>query len=217
MKFSDLSKSYAENVVIRRLSGSLENGIHYVRAGNGGGKTTLLELASGVAMPTWGQVTWRGCCIAKAVRRGDIFAAYCPARPSFYEGSTVANALRLYNYAHGLSVPRDPFDLCDPFDLSSVRNTLFGDLSFGWKKRVLIQMVFSGSPEILALDEPSIGLDSGAQDVLRALVASRACIGITLIADHDASAGAPLVGTAHRLILDGTPSDRRTYLLPELL
>jgi len=210
--FKGLSKAYGTHVVLRDLSATLRTGIHYIRARNGGGKTTLLELASGMSKPTWGAVEWMVSGGTASVKSKRVNTAYCPAKPLFYEGSTVRDAVRLYSYLHGCGVERDPFFSFDPFGLSSVQRTMFGDLSFGWKKRVLLHMVFSRRVEILALDEPSVGLDSMAQSILTALIKARVGTGVTMIADHSTLNELSGVATLHDLSWNGAGEDSRSLL-----
>lgn len=212
VSFVDLSKAYGTNTVISHLSGALYEGVHYIEALNGSGKTTLLELIVGIAKPTWGAIHWKGVPIFDGLRKGGVSAAYCPANPDFYEGVSVRDAVRMFRYMHGLSVSRDPFVHADPFGLSRYRDSLFGELSFGWRKRVLLHMAFSVSPDILALDEPFSGLDSEALSVLYAMLSERSRKGVTVVVTHDAPSQLSPGDSNHKMVSEGAGANRRTFL-----
>jgi ABC-type multidrug transport system ATPase subunit len=92
-----------------------------------------------------------------------------PASAKFYDGASVDFAVRLYLTLRGADVPRDIFESYDPFSLREYARAPFGDLSLGWKKRVMLHMAFASDSTVLVLDEPTVGLDVGGVERLTVL------------------------------------------------
>lgn len=212
--FEKVSKAFGGRRIISHLSCELPAGVHWLEADNGVGKTTLLEMAVGLTCPTWGVVSWKGRQVRVATREGMARVAYCPSKPSYYDGSRVEDAVRLYQMLHRLPVSGDMFSDFDPFDLHRVRNVVFGELSFGWKRRALLHMTFSIQPSILALDEPFVGLDGNGCDVLHELLAARQAEGITLVTGHGMNGINRNGFSSHRLLTSEDGLSRQTMLIP---
>jgi ABC-type multidrug transport system ATPase subunit len=111
-----------------------------------------------------------------------------PASAKFYDGVTVDFAIRLYLSLRGVAIRGDVFESFDPFSLSDYAGAAFGDLSLGWKKRVMLHMAFASDPGVLLLDEPTIGLDIDGIECLTRLMLHRECHGITIVTCHEPSA-----------------------------
>ena len=215
MVFNGVSKAYGRRAVICHLQADLPCGVHHIHADNGAGKTTLLQLAVALAKPTWGEISWFGSSLSDSIRTRRAAAAFCPADPSFYDSASVSDAIRAYRSMHCLDDLRDPFSGFDPFDLSDWRDSRFGSLSFGWRKRVLLHMVFCARPDIMALDEPTVGLDATGLAALSSLIAARRRDTITIIAGHGGVASELGFGMSHSLSTAGVGISRRTTLRVE--
>jgi ABC-type multidrug transport system ATPase subunit len=198
--FSDVSVAHGAKSVLRHLTCVFPEGVHYVFAQNGVGKTTLLEVAVGLVTPTWGAVTWGDDPLALAVKRRRVPAAYCPTHPSFYDGARVDEAIRLYHFMNDITTLGDPLISFDPFGLGNYRSKYFGELSFGWKKRVLLHMALSVDAPLLALDEPYVGLDRESRSVLAELIGRRLHHGVTLVTSNGDINDIPTDGSVHRLL-----------------
>jgi ABC-type multidrug transport system ATPase subunit len=174
--------------VVWEASAKLSDGIYLVEGANGVGKTTLLEVMCGLADPTLGEVLLNGRSVHSrrvSVGHGIIMV---PAAAKFYEGATVDSAVRLYLSLQGVAIPRDLFEAFDPFSLRDYAQVAFGDLSLGWKKRLMLHMAFAAESTVLVLDEPTVGLDTDGIECLVDLMRSRAFIGITVTTCHEPAA-----------------------------
>ncbi|SDD83841.1 ABC-2 type transport system ATP-binding protein [Sanguibacter gelidistatuariae] len=143
---------------------------------SGGGKTTLLRAILGVQIVTSGTVTVLGEPVGSAGLRRRI--GYVTQAPSVYEDLTVEENLRYF--ARILGVP-DAATPLERVDLTPVRHQLVGQLSGGQRSRVGLATALLGSPELLVLDEPTVGLDPVLRASLWGLFAELASSGVGLI------------------------------------
>lgn len=150
IEFHNVSFRYGSRVILEGLTFTAEPGMCTVLAGpNGIGKSTALSLAAGVLKPKSGNVyTW-----------GRV--GYAPQEAALFEDLSVRDNLKFFASLRGAAIPKEPF-----LPLSDARNKRVGKLSGGMQKRVSLVCADLGSPEILLLDEPCIGLDIAAQKLL---------------------------------------------------
>ena len=129
---------------------------------DGAGKTTLIRLIAGLMPPDDGTLTVNGIDAISAPQRVQDCIAYMPQRFGLYEDLTVRENLDLYASLHGISEPerlrRYP-ELLDMTALGSFTNRLAGHLSGGMKQKLGLACTLIGSPELLLLDEPTVGVD----------------------------------------------------------
>lgn len=148
--FSDVSFQYGSRVILDGLSFTAEAGMCTVLAGpNGIGKSTALALAAGALKPHSGRITLRGT------------VGYCPQEAALFPDLSVRDNLKFFAGLRHAKLPDAPF-----LPLDSAGNKRVGKLSGGMQKRVSLVCADLGSPEILLLDEPCIGLDIAAQKLL---------------------------------------------------
>jgi ABC-type multidrug transport system ATPase subunit len=159
--------------------------IHLIEGVNGVGKTTLLELMCGLTEPTYGNVLLDGQSLHSRKARSARRIVMVPAAAKFYDGASVDFAIRLYLSLRGVAIPRDLFESFDPFSLRDYARVSFGDLSLGWKKRLMLHMAFAAKSDVLILDEPTVGLDMDAIQCLTQLMTCRAQAGITVMTCHE--------------------------------
>lgn len=173
--------------VVWNASADLADGIHLLEGSNGVGKTTLLEVICGLENPTSGGVFLNGCSVHSRKHRGKHGIVMIPATAKFYDGASVDFAIRLYLSLRGVAIPRDIFETFDPFSLRGYAEVPFGDLSLGWKKRLMLHMAYASDPAVLVLDEPTVGLDVDGIGCLADLMLRRERAGITVITCHEPS------------------------------
>lgn len=143
---------------------------------SGGGKTTLLRSILGVQIITSGLVTVLGAPAGSANLRRRV--GYVTQAPSVYEDLTVEENLHYFAAILGV---RDIETALERVDLRSARNQLVGQLSGGQRSRVGLATALLGSPELLVLDEPTVGLDPVLRASLWGLFADLAASGVGLI------------------------------------
>jgi len=145
---------------------------------SGSGKTTLMRALVGVQVVESGVVTVLGHPAGAPSLRDRV--GYVTQAPSVYRDLTVRANLRYF--ARVLSAPRHDVDrVIDDVDLNGFADRLVGRLSGGQQARVSLATALLGSPELLVLDEPTVGLDPVLRRDLWALFHRLAGAGITLL------------------------------------
>ena len=140
---------------------------------NGAGKTTALNLMTGYFPPTEGKVRIGGKDMLSDPRACKRMIGYLPEKPPLYDEMSVEDYLffvcelrevvRKANRAHVEEI----LELCG---LKDMRRRVIGHLSKGYRQRVGIAQALCGSPEILILDEPTVGLDPKQTVEMRELI-----------------------------------------------
>ncbi len=129
---------------------------------DGAGKTTLIRLIAGLMPADAGTLTVMGIDVARAPQRVQDCIAYMPQRFGLYEDLSVQENLDLYASLHGISdderTTRYP-QLLQMTDLASFTHRLAGHLSGGMKQKLGLACTLIGSPTLLLLDEPTVGVD----------------------------------------------------------
>jgi len=123
---------------------------------SGCGKSTLMRAVVGVQVVTSGTVEVLGLPAGSRALRDRV--GYVTQAPSVYDDLTVTENLRFFGRV--LGVARDEVERClAAVDLAEQREQLVGRLSGGQRSRVSLAVALLGSPELLVLDEPTVGLD----------------------------------------------------------
>jgi ABC-2 type transport system ATP-binding protein len=176
---------------------------------SGGGKTTLLRSIVGVQLLASGTVTVLGQPAGSAALRSRV--GYVTQEPSVYADLTVHENLTYF--AALVGAPRDAIDrTIDVVDLNSVAGSRVDRLSGGQRSRVSLAAALVGSPELLILDEPTVGLDPVLRRDLWKMFHRLAAEGTTLLVSSHVMDEAT---RCHRLLLlreghllaDNTPQE----------
>ena len=145
---------------------------------SGSGKTTLMRTLVGVQYITSGTATVLDLPAGARRLRREI--GYMGQTPSIYDDLTVDENLRYF--ARVLGVPRSEVDrVIDAVDLRAERSSLTSRLSGGQRSRVSLAVALLGTPRLLVLDEPTVGLDPVLRRDLWDLFARLAASGTTLL------------------------------------
>lgn len=153
--------------------------------GNGAGKSTLLKLASALLLPDKGRVVVAGIDSRDDPLVAKQRSAYLPETIRMDELLTVAEVLAFVADLRG--VPHTGIDrLCELFFLTEHRHTLFGQLSFGSRRKLGLVAAFLAAAPVMVLDEPDTGLDVVAVNALEGqLAVHRGAGGTVLLSSHD--------------------------------
>jgi ABC-2 type transport system ATP-binding protein len=145
---------------------------------SGCGKTTMMRAIIGTQRITSGTVTVLGRPAGHAVLRQEV--GYASQQASVYNDLTVAQNVAYFAVA--VRAPSDDLErVIDAVDLGRFRDRLTGTLSGGQRSRVSLAVAMLGSPRLLVLDEPTVGLDPVLREDLWSLFSDLAKGGLTLL------------------------------------
>ena len=172
-----LVKRYRNITAVDRLNLQIEQGELFSLLGvNGAGKTTAIKMLSCLTVPMEGDALVGGYSITKRPDQVKRLIGVSPQETAIAPNLSVKENLELICGIHGFSREKTITrieKLSRQFDLDSVLQRKAGKLSGGWQRRVSIAMALISEPQILFLDEPTLGLDVIARhdlwDVIRSL------------------------------------------------
>ena len=219
---SNLVKKYGSFEALKNISLSIGNGDLYCLLGpNGAGKSTLIRILTGLMKPTSGNVRVSGMDLNSEAREIRQKVGLVSERVILYDRLTPVENLLFF--ASMLSVGRKAalkriYDLLEKVDMLDWKNKPVRIFSTGMKQRVNFIRALLHDPEILFLDEPTLGLDPHSTRTIRNMVRELNESGITIIlTTHvmgEAENIAKSVGIMHRgeLISSGKLEDIRGSL-----
>ena len=174
IKTDDLTKRYGDTLAVDGLTLSIEQGELFSLLGvNGAGKTTTIKMLCGLTAPTGGDAFLQGNSIRSQLAEVKRMIAVSPQETAVAPGLTVKENLELICGVHGFSreKQREKVEtLAKQLGLGEILGKKAGRLSGGWQRRVSIAMALISEPEILFLDEPTLGLDVLARSELWDLI-----------------------------------------------
>jgi len=163
IKTTDLVKQYKNLTAVDSLNLEVEQGELFSLLGvNGAGKTTAIKMLSCLTKPTGGDAAVGGHSITKEPERVKELIGVSPQETAVAPNLSVKENLELICGIHGFSKAKTAEkirELSGRFDLEDVLLRKAGKLSGGWQRRVSIAMALISEPQILFLDEPTLGLD----------------------------------------------------------
>ena len=142
---------------------------------NGAGKTTLIKMLTCLTVPTQGDALVGGCSVTKQAEQVKRLIGAAPQETAVAPKLTVRENLELMCGIYGFSEEKREkriSELTESFSLTEVLGRRAGKLSGGYQRRVSIAMALIGEPEILFLDEPTLGLDVIARHELWEVIRS---------------------------------------------
>ena len=174
IQVSHLTKRYGEHTAVSDLSFQIEKGQIYGLLGpNGAGKSTTMNIMTGCLAATSGQVTVGGWDIFEDAAKAKKLLGYLPERPPLYLDRTPLEYLTFVGRAKGLEaaeLERQLREVMEVTRISDVSRRLIKNLSKGYQQRVGIAQALLGDPEVIILDEPTVGLDPKQIIEIRALI-----------------------------------------------
>ena len=173
----NLVKQYKNLTAVNKLNLNIRQGELFSLLGvNGAGKTTAIKMLSCLTKPTGGDACVGGYSITKEPEQVKRLIGVSPQETAVAPNLSVKENLELICGIHGFSKGKTKakvHELSNQFALDTVLNRKAGKLSGGWQRRVSIAMALICEPQILFLDEPTLGLDVLARhdlwDVIRSL------------------------------------------------
>ncbi len=174
IEVSHLTKKYGGHLAVDDVSFTVEDGQIYGLLGpNGAGKSTIMNILTGYLSATSGQVTVAGHPLPEEADEAKGCVGYLPEQPPLYPEMTVGEYLNFV--AELKKVPRaqrkeQVLRAARRTGLEKVLPRLIRSLSKGYKQRVGIAQALLGSPKIIILDEPTVGLDPAQVIEIRKLI-----------------------------------------------
>lgn len=211
-----LSKRYKNILAVDALDLAVEQGELFALLGvNGAGKTTAIKMLSCLTRPSAGEAWLDGKSILSQAAEVKQRIGVSPQETAVAPNLTAEENLLLMCGAHGFSKEKSrqkAAELAEQLGLAPILHRRAGKLSGGWQRRLSIAMALVSQPEILFLDEPTLGLDvlarSDLWDTVRSLK-GRITIVLTTHYLEEAEALSDRVGVMKdgRLLALGTPEE----------
>ena len=174
IEVKNLTKVYGERTAVEDVSFKIRNGRIYGLLGpNGAGKSTTMNIIAGCLSPTEGTVLINGYDICDNPIEAKRQIGYLPEQPPLFTDMTPKEYLTFVAEAKGVSydlIDRQVKEAMAVTDILSVKDRLIRNLSKGFRQRVGIAQALLGSPDIVILDEPTVGLDPQQLTEIRALI-----------------------------------------------
>jgi len=163
IRVQNLTKYYGERLAVDNISFNIEKGeIVGLLGPNAAGKTTTMRILTGFLMPTKGDAFIADCNMAANSLEGRRHIGYMPESIPLYTDMTVRDYLTFFARLRGLDAPlaakrlREVVEKCH---LEEYADSIVGKLSRGFRQRVGIAQAIIHNPDVLILDEPTIGID----------------------------------------------------------
>ena len=188
IQVENLVKKYGNHLAVDHLSFTIEKGKIYGFLGpNGAGKSTTMNIMTGYLGATEGTVKINGHDILKEPEVAKRSIGYLPEIPPLYTEMTVEEYLQFA--AELKKIPKDQRDaqiekVVQMAKLEEVKNRLIQNLSKGYRQRVGLAQAILGFPEIIILDEPTVGLDPKQIIEIRELIRNLAKQHTVILSSH---------------------------------
>ena len=176
IRTANLTKKYKDIIAVDQLNLQVKKGELFSLLGvNGAGKTTTIKMLSCLTQPTSGDAFLNGKSVCKDTAAVKSLIAVSPQETAVASSLSVRENLELMCGVHGFAKDKQNAkiaELTKLLGLESVIKKKAGKLSGGWQRRLSIAMALISEPEILFLDEPTLGLDVLARSDLWDLIHS---------------------------------------------
>lgn len=223
----NLTKKYGDHFAVQDISFSLEKGKIYGLLGpNGAGKSTTMNIITGYIAATSGEVIIEGHDIFKEAEEAKKHIGYLPEIPPLYMDMTVWEYL--FTVADLKGVPKSERksmigDVMEKVMITNMKDRLIKNLSKGYKQRVGIAQTLIGNPDIIILDEPTVGLDPKQIIEIRTLIKQLGEDHTVLISSHILSEiGAVcdhvvIINKGHLVVSDSTENLEKLFKGQDIL
>ena len=188
IEVKNLTKIYGDHTAVDGLSFKINNGKIYGLLGpNGAGKSTTMNMMTGCLAPTSGSVKINGFDMFDEPLRAKKCIGYLPEIPPVYGEMTPLEYLRFVADAKGVPYNRAIRQVQEAMELTHIddmQNRLIKNLSKGYRQRVGIAQAMLGNPDIIILDEPTVGLDPKQIAEIRELIRTLGEIKTVIVSSH---------------------------------
>ena len=189
IEVSNLTKKYGDHIAVDHLSFRVEKGQIYGFLGpNGAGKSTTMNIITGYLAATEGTVTIDGKDVQKDPEEAKRAIGYLPELPPLYVDMTVREYLEFV--AELKKVPKKERkqqidEVMEMTQIADMQQRLIRNLSKGYRQRVGLAQAILGYPEVIILDEPTVGLDPKQIIEIRDVILSSHILSeVSAVCDH---------------------------------
>ena len=223
IEVSHLSKQYGSHPAIEDLSFTVEDGQIYGLLGpNGAGKSTIMNILTSYLAPTSGEVKVAGYGLPEEAQQAKACVGYLPEQPPLYPEMTVQEYLMFAAELKGVKKAQRKEQVLKAArrtGLESVLPRLIRSLSKGYRQRVGIAQALLGSPKLIILDEPTVGLDPAQVIEIRKLIRELGRAHTVILSSHilsevQAVCSRVLILSKGKLVAEGTPEELGEKLNP---
>ena len=223
IEVSHLSKQYGSHPAIENLSFTVEDGQIYGLLGpNGAGKSTIMNILTSYLAPTSGEVKVAGYGLPEEAQQAKACVGYLPEQPPLYPEMTVQEYLMFAAELKGVKKVQRKEQVLKAArrtGLESVLPRLIRSLSKGYRQRVGIAQALLGSPKLIILDEPTVGLDPAQVIEIRKLIQELGRAHTVILSSHilsevQAVCSRVLILSRGKLVAEGTPEELGEKLNP---
>lgn len=176
IEVKNLVKKYGDHIAVDHLSFTVEEGHIYGFLGpNGAGKSTTMNMITGYIGPTEGSIMINGHDMLENPEEAKKCIGYLPEIPPLYTDMTPLEYLRFAAELKGIARNKKEEEVQKVIadaKLEAVSDRLIRNLSKGYKQRVGLAQALLGYPEVIILDEPTVGLDPAQIIEMRGLIRS---------------------------------------------
>lgn len=176
IQLCDVTKRYGSVQALGGVSLTVQRGeVLGLLGQNGAGKTTLLNILTGYLAPTSGHALIDGCDSLLNPQEAKRRLGYLPEQPPLYDEMTVREYLTFAAELRGVArkaISAHVDEVMELTGLAEMRNRLLGHLSKGYRQRAGFAQAICGDPDVLVLDEPTVGLDPKQITEIRQLIRS---------------------------------------------
>lgn len=162
LELKNITKKYGKKEALKDTNISFDKGIYGLLGRNGAGKSTMMNIMSDVLKPTSGEVLYNGCNINKLGDEYRLNIGYLPQNVGYYGNFTAKQTLEYFAILRGVKkndINKRIEAVLDMVNLSECKQNKVKTFSGGMKQRLGIAVTMIGNPQILILDEPTVGLD----------------------------------------------------------
>lgn len=219
IEVSHITKRYGGFTAVSDLGFTIEKGgIYGLLGANGAGKTTTMNIMTGCMAASEGDVRIDGYDIFEDARKAKKLIGYLPEQPPVYMDMTPEEYLRFVGGAKGLkgeTLVRQTERVIEIAGVGEMRGRLIRNLSKGYRQRVGIAQALMGEPEIIVLDEPTVGLDPKQIIEIRGLIAELGREHTVILSSHILSevravCGHIMIISHGRLVANDSPENLET-------
>lgn len=217
IQVNHLTKRYGSHVAVDDISFTVDDGCIYGLLGpNGAGKSTTMNVITGYLSPTSGTVTINGHDIQEEPQAAKACIGYLPELPPLYTDMTVREYLNFVAELKGVKKKADrEADVAKASArarLQEMQTRLIRNLSKGYRQRVGVAAALLGNPDIIILDEPTVGLDPAQMIEIRALIHDLGKTHTVILSSHILSevqtvCDRVLIISGGKLAAQGTPEE----------